>query len=208
MVNYLDEKLHQIRHIEREEKKRKRKRELERQASFQGQRVWSLLINKCYFDQRSCVTVRPCANGTLSWVLPQSLMGVSRRACKQSDPSNPQSHSHLSWALLISQSVPKQLHTLSSQSNQPNITFNIKHCGGFRYWKEIPLSHAIVSYHPRCWGCWYWLQNCSGNGLTGLAPGWHRTHVSGQMVPDRFGAQPQGNATFAWEALGCLLLIK
>lgn len=34
VVNYLDEKLHQVRHIEREEKKRKRKREQESKPLF------------------------------------------------------------------------------------------------------------------------------------------------------------------------------
>lgn len=84
-------------------KKRKGRVSENKRASpfFQGQRVWSLLINKCYFDQRSRVTVRPCANGTLSWVSPQSPMGISGRACKHPDPTNPRSHSHLSRALLV-----------------------------------------------------------------------------------------------------------
>lgn len=118
----------------RERKKRKElnKREKQNQDLFQGRRVWSFLINKCYFDQRVCVTARLGANGTLSRVWPQSLTGVWKKHVNNPAPATRRAiltclRCFTSLRLFPNTCTP--VDALTSQSNQPNVTFNIKHWG-------------------------------------------------------------------------------
>lgn len=72
----------------------------------------------------------------------------------------------------------------------------------------MPLSQTIVSYRPRARGVGIGCEAAPVMVQRGVRWGDNKTHVSGQMDPDRFGTRPRGNVSFGWEAPGRLLVIK